>query len=178
VSVQASFRVDVRPYSGSDDPSLPIAAWIGQAGQVGNGSGGNVIFSFLFQRDDDALVTESYNLEQLAVDTTSPTDVGGRMETLRMDQLSLNRTASPQIWTFLTVGRVGVSALQLQDSNILPLWLGAPNLDEGDKGIRFQFSNIDLRLYAITIQGYMWGPRSVLAPGGPRRPVGGLFGNG
>ena len=60
----------------------------------------------------------------------------------------------------------------------LPIWLGVVGRQEGDSVITFQFDNVNLRLYQIVIQGYMWGPRSVLAPGGPRRPVGGLFGTG
>ena len=178
MSVQASFRVDVRPYSGYAEPSFPIGAWIAQGGLAGDASGGNLTFDFLFQRDDDALVTELYSLEQISIDSTASANHSGNMQTIRMDQLAPNRPASPSIWGFFLVARVTGAALDLEESNILPLWLGAPNLDEGGKGLRFTFANVDLRLFAITIQGYMWGPRSVLASGGPRRPVGGLFGNG
>ncbi len=178
MSFGLSFRVDVRPYSGYDDPSLPIAAWISQAGGVGDASGGVINFDFLFQRDDDAQVSELFNLEQLSMDNTSTSTVQVILQTLNMDNLSQARPASPQMWFFQTSGAsaTAISAGRLDQGKMLPLWLGAPNRVEGDVGIRMLFANVDLRLYAFTLQGYMWGPRSVLARGGPQRPIGGLFG--
>ena len=178
MSFGVSFRVDVRPYTGYQDPSLPIAAWISQAGVAGDASGGQINLDFLFQRDDDAQVSELFNLEQVSFDNTSTSAVIVLVETMNLDSLSQNRPASPQFWSFTTLGvpATGFSAVKLDNGSQLPLWLGAPNRDEGDVGIRLNFANVDLRLYAVTLQGYMWGPRSVLAEGGPRRPPSGLFG--
>lgn len=180
MSVAFSFRVDYRPYSGYRDPSLPIGAWTSQAGAVGNASGGIITLDFLFQRDGDPLVTELFNLEQLAVDTSSEAVREFIMTTISMDNLSPSRLASPQIWHFQTNGAPGLgqSAVSLETGTMLPLWFGPPNREEGDSGIRLQTQNVDLVFYAITFQGYIWGPRSILAEGGPRRPVGGLFGKG
>jgi len=178
VAVAGEFRVDVRPYSAYDDPSLPVAAWIGQGGIAGDASGGNVQMTFLFQRSDDAQISELFNLEQLAADTTAGGNHSGQMETVAMDTLAPNRLGSPEIWGLSFVSSFGRAALEMNDVSVLPLWLGSPNREEGNGGIRFTFANVDLRLFAVRIQGYMWGPRSVLASGGPRRPVGGLFGRG
>jgi len=177
VSFGVSFRVDVRPYSGYDSPGLPIAAWISQGGTVGDASGGVINMDFLFQRDDDAQVSELFNLEQISVDTTSATSRDFTIQTLNMDNLAPNRPASTQKWKSNSQFGSGLSnsAFDLDNANILPLWLGAPNRGEGDVGLRIFWPNIDLLLFAVTLQGYMWGPRSVLAPGGPQRPVGGLF---
>ena len=178
--VTATFRVDVRPYSGYDDPSFPIAAWIAQGGVAGDPSGGAVFMDFLFQRSDDNQVSELFSLEQFSADTTGNLDDAGVVETLNMDSLAPNRPASTQKWQFRTEGlgaTLAVSVTSLRSLG-LPLWLGTPNRTEGNGGLRVLFTNVDLRLYAITLQGYMWGPRSVLAPGGPRRPVSGLLGNG
>ena len=179
MSFGVSFRVDVRPYTGYDDPSLPIAAWISQGGVAGDASGGVLTMTFLFQRDDDARVTELFNLEQISIDTDANADDEFLLRTVNMDNLAQNRPASPQMWSLIVEGIPSVNMAALRDrSPALPLWIGAPNQDEGDVGLRIQVTNTDLRLYAVTLQGYMWGPRSVLAPGGPRRPVGGLFGTG
>jgi len=176
VAVSGEFRIDVRPYAGYDDPSLPVAAWIGQAGIAGDVSGGNVIIDFLFQRANDAQISELFNLEQMTVDTTADASQEVLMQTVAMDTLAPNRPASDQLWSLNTDGLLGsVSALLLDRGNGLPLWLGAPNRVEGNGVLRFTMANTNLRLYAITVQGYMWGPRSVMAPGGPRRPIGGLF---
>ena len=180
MSVGFSVRVDVRPYTGYDDPGLPIAAWISQAGVVGNASGGTLNIDFLFQLDAQPLTTELYNLEQVSADTSAEAERQFSLETLNMDQLALNREGSPQKWRsrVLAATGSGIAATELDGATILPLWLGAPNRAEGDSGIRMFWQNADLLLYAVTLQGYIWGPRSVMAAGGPRRPVGGLFGKG
>ena len=177
MAVTASFRVDVRPYSGFTDPSLPVASWIAQGGVAGDASGGVLDMRFIFQRDGDAQISELFNIEQFSADTSAANSRSLSLETLNMDQLSANRLGTAQVWRFTTsvVSGPQTSAL-FSGSDVLPLWLGSPNRDEGDAGLRFQWQNIDLLLYFISIQGYMWGPRSVLAEGGPRRPVGGLFG--
>ncbi len=176
MAVSLEARVDVRPYSGSDDPALPVASYIAQAGVAGDASGGNVVIDFLFQRSDEPQISELFNLEQLSVDTTSAVNVDFAMQTLAMDSLAPNRPASPQMWRArtLTIAPLGLSVLDLRSTG-LPIWLGSPNKTEGNGGLRFLTVNVNLILYAITIQGYMWGPRSVLAPGGPHRPAGGLF---
>ncbi len=174
--VTALFRVDIRPYSGYGDPALPIASWIAQGGVAGDASGGAVFMDFPFQRDQDAQISELFNLEQLSFDTSTDTNREVILETVRMDNLAQNRPASPQKWQFRSEGASGtvVSAMQLLDIRF-PLWLGAPNRDEGNSGLRLSTNNVDLLLYAATLQGYMWGPQSILAPGGPQRPVAGLF---
>jgi len=176
MSVSADFRIDVRPYSGYEDPALPIAAYIGQGSLVGDASGGSVDFSFLFQRSADAQISEMFNLEQLAMDsTTSALPVTIRL--VAMDTLSPSRLAFGQIWSGLMADRFAGTNSALPVGGLpRPLWLGSPNREEGNGLIRFTMQNFDLDLYAVTIQGYMWGPRSVLAPGGPQRPVGRLFG--
>jgi len=177
VSVLTDFRVDVRPYSGFDDPGLPVASWVAQGGVAGDASGGSVFMSFLFQRDDDAQISEMFNLEQISFDMSTITSREVALQTFNMDSLGGNRALSPQIWRFRTEGVAGpsISALDFE-SNLLPIWMGSPTRAEGDSGVRLTIVNVDLLLYAAVLQGYMWGPRSVLARGGPRRPPGGLFG--
>jgi len=179
VSLGIDFRVDIRPYSGFTDPGLPVASWISQAGGAGDASGGQLDFGFFFQLDGQPLISELFNLEQISIDTTSGTSADCLLETVNMDNLALNRPGSTQQWMFKSAGGTGLGGRSAYDgfSNVLPLWLGSPNRDEGDSGLRMTFDNVDLLLVAVTLQGYMWGPRAVLAEGGPRRPVGGgLFG--
>ena len=177
MSVGGDFRVDIRPYSGFTDPSLPIAAWIAQAGIAGDASGGLMIMDFDFQTDTEPLTSELFNLEQFSFDLSVATDREGTIETRNMDNLALNRPASPQKWKFrCDQAATGIAALQ-DVANQLPWWFGSPNRDEGASGIRILMANIDLLLYAATLQGYVWGPRSVLAEGGPQRPLRGLFGH-
>lgn len=178
MSVFGTFRVDTRPYTGYSDPGLPIGAWIAEAGIVGDVSGGIVRMNFLIELEGGVRISELYNLEQMAVDTSSATGRNIVLATINMDRLSPARQASPQKWKFQTLAGPAESALDVEHLAGLPLWFGAPDVDTpaGDKGFSLTFPNVDLLLYAATLQGYFWGPRSVLAPGGPRRPVGGFLG--
>ncbi len=178
MSVFGTFRIDIRPYSGYQAPRLPVASWIAQSGQVGDASGGIVRANFLFELEGGVRITELFNIEQMAVDMTSTTARQFHLATVNMDTLAPTRQASPQIWSLIT--EAGINNFDAMDPRRLaglPLWLGAPASDApaGDKGVSVTFANVDLLLYAVTLQGYMWGPRAVLAEGGPRRPVGGFF---
>jgi len=179
VSVFGTFRIDTRPYTGYTDPGLPIGSWIAQAGLVGDASGGILRMNFLIEREGGVRVSELYNIEQFSADTSSSTGRDITLATINMDRLAPTRQASPQKWRMATiVGGDGTSAIDTAKLMGLPYWLGAPDVDTpaGDKGFSVTFLNIDLLLFAATVQGYFWGPRSVTAPGGPRRPVAGFLG--
>lgn len=182
MSVLTRFRVDYRPYSGYTEPAFPISGWIAQGGAVGDASGGTLIMDFNFMEGEDIpRIALLFNLEQISMDTTGGVTEEALMETRNMDNLSPARAASPQKWSWqVTQAIPGVSTIRNDDNHKggLPIWLGAPNQDapSAEGGLRFTWDNSDLRLYAITIQGYRWGPRSVLAPGGPQRPPFGYFG--
>lgn len=181
MGVLTVFRVDNRPYSGYNDPSLPISGWIAQGGAVGDASGGNLIMDFNFMGGETAPRTsELYNLEQISIDTASAVTETLIMETRNMDNLSPARAASPQKWSWIVTVALSISTLSQGGvpKGALPIWLGAPNQDapSNEAGFRFTWANTDLRLYAITLQGWRWGPRSILAPGGPQRPPFGYFG--
>ena len=180
MSVGFDFRVDIRPYSGYSDISLPIASWHGEAGAVGDASGGIINMDFLFQRDDDAQISELFNLEALTMDIDADPALEWAMSTTNMDSFATHRPATDRVWK-VTMGGIGALSISagaaLNSPDILPIWLGSPNRNEGDAGLRFRTSNVLNRLYFVQIEGMMWGPRSVLADGGPRRPVGGgLYG--
>ena len=180
MTVVGSFSYDIRPYTGHAVPGLPIASYIAQGGLAGDASGGNVIFTFVFMGEQEEKITELFNIEQVEVDTDAAAVETFIIETVNMDTLSRNRSASKRKWHGSTAIHGSDSALRLHQTLTHPLWLGSPNLDAraGTAGIRFSFTNTDLRLYAVTIQGYIWGSRSILATGGPQRPVGGgLFGS-
>ena len=180
MTVVGAFSYDVRPYAGYQDPGLPIASYIAQGGLAGDASGGNVIFTFTFMGEQEEKITELFNLEQFEADTDAAVTESFIIETVNMDSLSRNRSASKRKWKGNTATHGSDSAIRVLDLIQRPWWLGSPNLDAraGTAGLRFNFVNTDLRLYAVTIQGYIWGSRSILAEGGPRRPVGGgLFGS-
>jgi len=177
VSVSADFPIEYRPFSGYDDPSLPIASYIGQGGMAGDASGGSVVMSILFQQMETGRGTPNmFNLEQLSIDVATNVNFAVLMRTLNMGRLAPTRVTSPEKWVLgVTSDTVDDSALELTFLSGLPLWLDAPSNLTGDAGLRLEFTNLNLELYAATIRGYIWSPRSVLAQGGPQRPLNGMF---
>ena len=177
MTVFADFRLDIRPYSGYDNPALPVGAWIAQGSLVGDASGGLAIMNFRIHADGDPQISELFNLEQIAFDTTGTASQAVILIARNMDSLAPNRPAFDQRWAFNTLPVAGVSftALRLDRATILPIWLGGTNPNEGSADIRLEMNNVDGLFYLATLQGYLWGPRSVLAQGGPQRPPNGLF---
>lgn len=178
MTVFSTFRVDTRPYSGYADPSLPIAAWIASGTTTGNGTGGSLFMDFIVQVAETTRVTELFNLEQIAVHTDASGAIVGILRTEQMDVLNPNvRATEVQEWVLpLVANGVADSALNLNNLSGLPIWLGAPTDGDVDAGLQLEFLNVDTIVFHATLQGYMWGPRSVVAPGGPQRPPFGYFG--
>lgn len=177
--VIVNFRTEVRPYSGYAERQFPIGAWIASGTLTGDASGGFVQANFLFQFGQQALVTEMYNLEQFSVDmgVAAAPSIQAELQTRNMDILAPGRTIGVQRWQFaLLSDGAGNSINQLADQAGLPIWLGAPHTPLLECGIRWQFVNALDQVFTITCQGYIWGSRSVLAPGGPQRPPFGIFG--
>lgn len=176
MTVSADFRVETRPYSGYDDPGLPIAAYVASGEATGDASGGFVNLTFRFQIAEGANVTERYNLEQLHVDVQTGTNTAVVMVLQGMDHIQFPfRPMARQEWTMiLNSNGVADSSLPVSELAGLPIWMGMP-VPGVDAGVEFQFPNLDTVLFTASVQGYIWGPRSILAEGGPRRPPNGFF---
>jgi len=177
VAVTTDFDVFVRPYSGYEDPSFPIATYIASGTEVGNGTGGTMVLRYLFQRAVAQDISELYNIEQFAIHVDENMDIGANIETLNMDHLGGPILALIQRWNLLLdFAGVGMGcATSIQSQNGLPKWLGRPQTGV-DAGVQIEFVNTLLVNYTATLQGYIWGPRAVLAQGGPQRPPFGYFG--
>ena len=178
MSVFVTGRPEMRPYSGYGDPSLPIGTWIAQVTGTGDATGGSVFLTVIFQEAETGFrLSQMWNVEQISMDMGTPTNLQGLMTTRAMNNLSPQRIAAEERWGFLLLSDgANQNAIDLAALAALPLWLGAPNDDFSvDSGLRFESVNVDTIDVNITCQGYLWGPRSVLAAGGPQRPPNGLF---
>jgi len=176
MSVEQDFRVETRPYSGYEDPGLPFAAWVASGELTGDGSGGFVRITFQFQVAESDNVTERYNLEQFHADVQLATNSVAIMVFQGMDHTSFpfRPMARQEFALGLQTNGVLDSSVQLRDLAGLPLWMGMP-IPGVSAGLEFQFVNLDGVLFTASGQGYIWGPRAILAPGGPRRPPNGFF---
>lgn len=177
MTVAGSFRTEVRPYSGYIQPALPVGAWIAFGVLTGNGSGGFVQLNFLFQFGNNPLNSQLYSLEQFTAETNAAATEPGDFELINMDRLTQQTDLEVTRQSFAAISDgVGSAIVPMREMAGLPFWMGGPNTALLECGLRFQFANTNLRVYTVSCQGYIWGPRSVLAPGGPQRPPNGFFG--
>ncbi len=173
-----NLRTETRPYSGYEDPSLPVGAWIGAGSLVGDASAGFLVMNFLFQFGQQPLNSQMYNVERVAAEVSVGTTQQGHIETRNMDELAPNRPVGVQRWSFALVDDGADNAIiDLASQAGLPMWLGRATAPLLECGVRVQFTNTNLLTYTVALQGYFWGPRSILAPGGPQRPPNGFLGN-
>jgi len=176
VTETTQFAVNTRPYSGYTDPALPIASYIAQGTDLGTVTGGSLFLEFPFQLAAGPDVSNLYNLEQFAIHVDQNLNIGANLETFAMDHLAGPLVALIQRWSLLVnFGGGGLgNANDFGTMAGLPVWLGRPQTGL-DAGLRFELINTLNVTYTATIQGYIWGPRSVLAQGGPQRPQSGYF---
>lgn len=168
----------MRPYSGYVDPSLPIGAWIAAGDRLGDASGGFVQMNFLFQFGQQPLNPNLFNIERLTAEVSANTTQRANVQTRQMDNLAPGRPVGVQRWDFVMTGDgVNNAIMDFASQAGMPMWLGQCQQALFECGFRVQFVNTNTLTYTVRAQGYVWGPRSILAPGGPQRPPNGFLGN-
>lgn len=179
MAITTNFRVEVLPWRGFDNPALPSGAYVGHAFVVGDGTGGANTVTFLFQFSGDPLSSRLYNLEQFWArgSATVQSEDSGQIIVQNMGHLTPDRPI-PDSRLMNFQYRFGANTIALQTDGMLPrpLFLGAPSAANLACGIAFARTNVDGEANGVTIYGYIWQPRSLLAEGGLQRPVGGLWG--
>lgn len=177
MTIRTNFRTEMRPFTGYDDPALPVGAWVAQGSITGDVSGGFVQMTFLFQFGQQEHNSQLYSVERayIEVGEAAVTDHVGFIQTRNMDRMAPGR-ALFQRWAIRTLtdgSNNSVSAFASQAG--FPMWLGQPFAALLECGVEVQFENINLAGFACVLQGYVWGPRSIIAPGGPQRPPNGFL---
>jgi len=171
-------------WRGYDDPALPEGIWSASGVVVGDASGGVMFTRILFHPEGAPLDGNIYNLEQLEGFFAGSAARPGFMNTVGMvpanDPGFLDRLMFLS-WSFggagignsMLIGGRGGGAGQMG----LPFLIGTVRGTADDVGaLDVGFANVNLEVLAVTAMGYRWGPRSVMAPGGPQRPIGSIFG--
>jgi len=166
-----------RPWRGYDDPGLPVGMWIAQGSVTGDGSGGSMTVRMEFKPEGEPVSGRYYSLEQLHVHhPQASADETGRLRLNNMgiigDTGLVNRDYALNLQVQLTNGAV----LRLEDSHALHLFLDRATLVDLVSTIDIGVTNVAAETLIATGEGYIWEPRSVMAEGGLRRPVDGLYG--
>ena len=174
MSVLEELQIVKREFRGFDDPSLPEGMWQGAVASLGNGSAGINAAALLFNQGTGVPRDPNfYSLDQISC----------------IDTFNSAQVFSISIVGFGELGIAGYSyAFQglvfNGTDNILPApalagflphWMGRQSAVSVSSNIQMVTPNINAATITFHARGYWWGPRSINAPGGPSRPLQGIF---
>jgi len=172
VSVITAVTVALRPFSGYRDPRFPLGIWRGVESSIGDASGGFNEVDIRFQFTEGARSSLFFSLEQLMITNTESAQREARLFTLNMDRVDPTTLPTPA-WTVLLKATIVGAAAALLDRG--SLFLGSPSDPNATAILGVQMTNVLNAIMHINVQGYYWGPRSVLQDGGLQKPPQGLF---
>jgi len=166
-------------FNGSIDPALPIGLWLSDVFVTGDASGGVEANDHILTEPHDPPDDTLYSLEQVAFQLDTDTSVEGTV--LILNQRNLVDPATPIVSTFSMTTRTGAgdgrSGPLGSDAGWLPYFIGQPPATTTQQlFIRVQTTNTDTVALRSHLWGYLWDPGAYQAPGGPRRPLGSVFG--
>jgi len=179
MTVSVFDSISIRPWRGYDDPGLPVGMYFAQNAVTGDASGGDMLILFQFKGENEPVSGRFFNIEQVNVFHSAAPNKDGHFVANNWETIGPVGLVNRQ-WKFtLTANDNGVSAMSNNLYFPLPIFLGsvapiASLAADFEVGI----DNVDLTSLVATIQGYIWEPRSIQAPGGLRRPVDSLYGGG
>lgn len=171
--------ITIRPFTGYRDPSLPIAMWLGSANVTGDGSLGVMSAIIAFTLASAPRSGNLYSLEQVTAHAT----LGAPSHNFRLTADNMESISSDGInQRFQAVGSFSSGPDTIAaDLNLGALaalrgiFLGTQAIGLAMASLILADINEDTSILTLIAQGYVWGPRSVLAEGGPSRPLQGLY---
>jgi len=179
MSVFERTTITRRAYGAYIEENLPSGIWLARGEVTGDGSGGTQDIEILFSSTTQLRTQEIFSLEQLSVFLTSGAAQIAALRTANLDpDIPLPGEANAQQqWSLsLVVAGSGVVALTGADhQGVRGLFLGRQDSPNVNTGVTVQVANVTGIALAVRAQGYIWGPRSVSANQGPRRPVSGVY---
>lgn len=180
MSIQLTVPPRTRSYRSYADPSLPDGYWGVHASVLGDASGGLQSVNIRFSTATEPNPSTLWNLEQLlCAATANPLEVRVDFGNMDIELQAEESTGAFQKVYHIDLADLGVAAtgraMGLSVMAALPIFLGAAR-KEVNADLAFDTDNNDGSSFSIMAQGYFWGPGAINAPGGPQRPVTGLYG--
>lgn len=177
MSVILNALIAIRPFRGYADPGLPNGTWHWRLSALGDASGGLLTVQARLQIAGSPSPSQLFSLDQLMVNsTTSSVAIDARLQVQNMDRVPnmgstgfLSDTYSLELAPDLFGVALRVPLAQL------PLFMSQPIDNNLGSGFAVDVANALNLSLAVRGQGYFWGPEAINAPGGPRRPVDGLY---
>lgn len=157
------------------EPQFPLGTWFAEGNLVSAGEGDPFSITIVFQNSTQALISLGFSLEQMWARRSDTTATRVHANIRNIGVFSFTRQFSLNLSTDSSGG--GGNTMPLDTSGFLPIYLGY--ITERDTQADIEFVSPDpgtgdsIRFQA---EGYYWGDRSRLAPGGPQRPPFGIYG--
>jgi len=177
MSVTGETPVSYRRFNGYRDPRLPEGSWFASTSVVGDASGGEALTRLIFQlASQGARSSRMFSIEKISTDSTLTVAETARIQTTNMEGPP-SGTLSNRYTLLMPLPQASPGpAVDARSLVFLPLFIGASRAQGLQSDLNIVFNNVTTILYAFEAQGYWWGPRSILADGGPQRPPHGLYG--
>lgn len=183
MSVESNADLRYRPWSYDQvDKGLPAGVWFTQGGTTGDASGGHNEVTVVLREVADSLSGALFSLEFVSLQATNlAATIEAKMVTLGLDPINLAGSPIQKSLSFSLIFTATVEEPQNTmrwGQNGFPergLFLGRQAVAPAEARVRFQVINVDGSVFGVYATGYMWSPGAANAPGGLRRPVGGVF---
>ena len=171
MSVLATTSILREMFAGYEDPALPEGTWRGETAITGDASGGIMSAAILFNEGTGvARDARYYSLEMINCFTD-----GNASRAMALSVIAMGGFAAR---SYLIDALVFNTTDALQDPRsleFLPTWLGNQNAEGSSTNIQLVLNNLNGETMTFIAMGYLWGPRSINAEGGPSRPLQGRF---
>jgi len=173
MTITASSLIRITEFPEFEDPSLPAGTWVGNQVVTGDVSGGSRIVQLIIAPVSQPKTSLFYSLEQFMV-----FDEDSTVKTAQVQGVNLGRIGT---LSFDQIIVVEMLALPVSGSGGLgrdllgPYQLGRQRTGGVATQVRASVNNSDGDDFIFQAQGYWWDARSVSAPGGPSRPVQGMY---
>lgn len=175
MSVINNVNVQMRPFRGYDDPSLPSAQWFGFGFINGDAGGGTMEVFLVFEPQNQPLSGRVFSLEQYYANRSLSNTASWGLRTVNMDRF--DNASGPANWhwggTFESAS--GIDRTTNPRDLQLPVFIGGPLNVSSQASLQFFTTNVDSSVLRVAGMGYVWTPRSTLSDGGPQRPQHGLY---
>ncbi len=178
MSVASTVSIQPRMWRGYDDPGLPVGAYIAHTVALGDATGGNNTLTFTFKLAGEPISGRFFSVEQLNAFTTQDVTADGSFQVINFERVATFMIGQ-RVWSML-LERDGITSAAFARHDLAipqPLFLGQTSrvLSEPSQVVMVS-ANVNIVAFSGVIQGYIWEPRSVMAPGGLRRPIDGVYG--
>lgn len=166
----------MRRFQGYADPRFPIGQWSRQEVVTGTGDGGDITLNFVFHHPSAGINPNLYSLERFfAVDTSGSAGVLG-LRTINMDEPGAGDTGLWAVALEMLVTEGGYQAVRPSDiSGLVGTFLGRTSNQAATSSLTVEHDNVLGNILTVGVGGFVWDTRSVMADGGPCRPIPSLY---